>query len=47
MIASDSIEEKVLKLQRRKQAVINATVGTTDAAIMESLSAADIAELLS
>ena len=47
MIASDSIEEKVLKLQRRKQAVINATVGTTDAAVMESLSAADIAELLS
>jgi SNF2 family DNA or RNA helicase len=47
MIASDSIEEKVLKLQRRKQAVISATVGTTDAAVMESLSAADIAELLS
>jgi SNF2 family DNA or RNA helicase len=47
MIASDTIEEKVLALQRRKQAVINATVGTTDAAVMEKLSAADIAELLS
>jgi SNF2 family DNA or RNA helicase len=46
MIASDTVEEKVLKLQRRKQAVINATVSVTDAAVMESLSAADIAELL-
>ena len=47
MIASGSIEEKVLALQRRKQAIINATVDTTDAAIMETLSAADFDELLS
>ena len=47
MIASGSIEEKVLALQRRKQAIINATVDTTDAAIMETLTAADFDELLS
>jgi non-specific serine/threonine protein kinase len=46
MIASGSIEEKVLELQRRKQAVINATVSTTDAQVMESLTAADLNELL-
>ena len=40
-------EEKVLALQRRKQAIINATVDTTDTAIMESLTAADFDELLS
>jgi SNF2 family DNA or RNA helicase len=47
MIAAGSIEEKVLALQRRKQAVISATVDTTDAAVMESLSAKDLEELLS
>ncbi len=47
MIASGTIEEKVLALQRRKQAVINATVGTTDTAVMEKLSIDDLKELLS
>ena len=47
MIASGTIEEKVLALQRRKQAVINATVSTTDAQVMETLTAADLNELLS
>ena len=47
MIASSTIEEKVLALQRRKQAIIAATVDTTDAAVMESLTAADLSELLS
>ena len=47
MIASGSIEEKVLQLQRRKQAIIQATVDTTDAAVMETLTAADLNELLS
>ena len=47
MIASGSIEEKVLALQRRKQAIISATVETTDTEVMEKLSAADLAELLS
>ena len=46
MIASGTIEEKVLALQRRKQAVIAATVDTTDAAVMESLSAKDLEDLL-
>lgn len=46
MIASGSIEEKVLALQRRKQAIIAATVDTSDAAVMESLTAEDINELL-
>ena len=47
MIASGSIEEKVLALQRRKQAIIAATVDTTDAAVMESLTADDLRDLLS
>ena len=47
LIASGSIEEKVLALQRRKQALIAATVSTTDAAIVEKLTAEDLAELLS
>ncbi len=47
MIAAGSIEEKVLAMQRRKQAIINATVDTTDAAVMESITAADLNELLS
>ncbi|MBQ4470935.1 MAG: SNF2 helicase associated domain-containing protein [Kiritimatiellae bacterium] len=46
LIASGSIEEKVLALQRRKQALIAATVSTTDAAIVEKLSTEDLAELL-
>jgi SNF2 family DNA or RNA helicase len=47
MIASGSIEEKVLALQRKKQAVIAATVSTTDQAVMEKLTAEDLASLLS
>lgn len=47
MIASHTIEEKVLTLQRRKQAVIAATITTTDASVMEKLTAADLNELLS
>ena len=47
LIASGSVEEKVLALQRRKQALIAATVSTTDAAIVEKLTTDDLAELLS
>ena len=47
MIASGTIEEKVLELQRRKQAIIAATVSTTDAAVMEKLTSEDLAALLS
>ena len=46
MIASGSIEEKVLALQRRKQAIIAAAVDTSDAAVVESMTAADLDELL-
>ena len=47
MIAAGSVEEKVLALQRRKQAVIAATVSTTDEAVMERLTSDDLAALLS
>ncbi len=47
MIASNTIEEKVLALQRKKQAIISATVDTTDTAVMERLSAEDLNTLLS
>ena len=46
MIASGTVEEKVLELQRRKQAVIAATVSTTDNAVMEKLTGEDLASLL-
>ena len=46
MIASGSIEEKVLALQRKKQSVISATVSTTDSEVMEKLTAEDLASLL-
>ena len=46
MIAAGSVEEKVLALQRKKEAVIAATVDTTDAAVMEKLTADDVAALL-
>jgi SNF2 family DNA or RNA helicase len=47
MIASGTVEEKVLALQRRKQAVISATIDATDASMMETLNAKDLEELLS
>jgi len=47
LIASDTVEEKVLALQRRKEAVIAATVSTSDTAIVERLTTEDLNELLS
>ena len=47
MFASGTVEENVLALRRRKQAVIAATVNTTDAAVMETLTAEDLNTLLS
>ena len=47
LIASNTIEEKVLELQRRKEAIIAATVSTSDTAIVERLSTEDLASLLS
>ncbi len=46
LIAQDTIEEKVLELQRKKQALIDATVNTTDAAFLSSLTLQDIQSLL-
>ena len=46
MIASDTIEEKVLELQQRKKAIICATVSATDAAILSKLTADDVGQLL-
>ncbi len=46
LIAENTVEEKVLDLQRRKQSIIQATVGTADAAIMQSLTFEDVQALL-
>ncbi len=46
MIAEHTVEERVLEMQRRKQAVINATVGVTDEAVMQKLSFDDIRNLI-
>ncbi|MGI6495070.1 MAG: DEAD/DEAH box helicase [Kiritimatiellia bacterium] len=46
LIAQQTIEEKVLALQQRKQALIRATVGTSDDAMLKALSWRDVQELL-
>ena len=46
LIAQDTIEEKVLALQRKKQALIEATVNASDASIVSSLTMAEIEDLL-
>ena len=45
LITKDSVEEKVLALQRRKKTIINATL-STDEQVMEKLSWDDVQELL-
>ena len=45
-IAQDTIEERVLELQRKKQALIDATVNASDASLLSSLTLADIESLL-
>ena len=47
LIAQDTVEEKVLDLQRRKQSIINATIGAADSAMLQSLTWDDVKELLS
>ena len=42
MIASNSVEERVLALQQKKQLVIDATVGTTDAQAIQKLTYDDV-----
>ena len=46
LIAENTVEERVLEMQRRKQAVIQATIGTTDNAVMEKLTFDDIKDLI-
>jgi len=46
LIAEHTVEEKVLAMQRRKQAIINATVGVTDEAVMQKLTFDDIRDLI-
>lgn len=47
LIAQDTIEEKVLEMQMKKQALIDATVNASDASIVASLTMAEIESLLS
>ena len=46
LIAEHTVEEKVLAMQQKKQAIINATIGTTDEAMLKSLSWDDVKSLL-
>jgi superfamily II DNA or RNA helicase len=46
MIASNTIEERVLALQQKKQLVIDATVGTTDAQIVNNLTYDDVKSII-
>ena len=46
LIAQDTIEEKVLELQQKKQALIQATVNASDASLLSTLTVAEIASLL-
>jgi superfamily II DNA or RNA helicase len=46
LIAEGTVEERVLEMQRKKQSVIQATIGTDDAAFMQSLTWKDIQDLL-
>ena len=46
MIASNSVEERVLALQQKKQLVIDATVGTTDTQVMEKLTYDDVKSIV-
>jgi superfamily II DNA or RNA helicase len=45
LITADTVEEKVLAMQKRKQAVVNATV-ESDEAVMQTLSWEDVQELI-
>ena len=46
MIAENSVEERVLALQQKKQLVIDATVGTTDEAAVQKLTYDDIKSIV-
>ncbi|MGN0847187.1 MAG: SNF2-related protein [Kiritimatiellia bacterium] len=46
MIAENSVEERVLALQQKKQLVIDATVGTTDEAAVQKLTYEDVKSIV-
>lgn len=46
MIAQNSVEERVLALQQKKQLVIDATVGTTDEQVVQKLTFDDIKSIV-
>ncbi|MBR0056314.1 MAG: DEAD/DEAH box helicase, partial [Kiritimatiellae bacterium] len=46
LIAEGTVEERVLEMQRKKQSVIKATIGTDDAAFIQSLTWKDVQDLL-
>ncbi len=46
LIAENTIEEKVLQMQQRKQALIDATVGSADAAVAQSLTWDDVRQIV-
>ena len=46
LITSDTIEERVLQMQRRKRAIINSTVETGDEQTLAKLTWADVQKLL-
>ena len=46
LISEDSVEERVLKLQERKSAVIDATVSATDESIVSKMSFSDLKDIV-
>ena len=46
LIAEHTVEEKVLAMQQKKQAIINATIGVTDESVMQKLTFDDIRDLI-
>ncbi len=46
LIAEHTIEEKVLEMQRRKQALINATISASDETVIQKMTFADISEII-
>jgi superfamily II DNA or RNA helicase len=46
LIAEHTVEEKVLAMQQKKQAVINATISVTDESVMQKLTFDDIRDLI-
>lgn len=46
LIAEHTVEEKVLEMQRRKQALINATISASDEAVIQKMTYSDISDII-